>query len=100
MPAFWFAWYYGAKPKEAKLADQATSAEIMECKQRIEQRFTGLYNVDISVLTGTSSDKKGPDATSRVKMDFELEAPGGVRTKHTGMCQFANGHQDLIVLPR
>lgn len=99
VPAMWFAWYMGSKPTEVKTVDRASTAEVMECKDRIERRFAGTHNVDISVLTGTSSDRKGPGATSRVKMYFELEAPGGVISKHHGMCQFADGVQDLIVLP-
>jgi hypothetical protein len=100
IPAIWYAWYAGSQPDEVVARERASASEVMECKDRIESSFSGAYTVDVSVITGTASDKQGPGGTSRVFMGFELTAPGGVVTKHTGICQFADGVPSLSVRQR
>lgn len=71
--------------------ERATAAEIMECKDRIERRFSNRGKVDVSAIIGTSSDKLGPGGTSRVRMAFSVEDRSGVVVKQYAVCQFAEG---------
>jgi hypothetical protein len=95
-------WFLGTREPDVGGAGaaQASASEVMECKSRIEQKFSGSHKVDVSVLTGKSSDKQGPGGTSRVKLYFEIEDRAGNITRHQGVCQFASGVPPLVVQAR
>ena len=86
--------------QDAGSVEQASAAEVMECKERIESEFPEAKRVGTSLLAGKSSDKLGPGGTSRVKLYFEVEAMDGKITPYQGVCQFADGAPPLIVQAR
>lgn len=79
-------------------AERASTAEIMQCKARIEREFAGtIFTVDTKPIIGTSSDKLGPAGTSRVKMHFDLVSPGGGTVSRVAVCQYTPDAPPLVV---
>jgi len=99
VPAFWYAWTFISDPKQQKVSEKASPEEIVECKSRIEHNYPKGYKVDVSVLTGSSSDKKGPEGSSRVKLYFDVYYPSGMQS-FQGICQFFDGAPPLLVQTR
>ena len=79
--------------------ESASTAEIMECKVRIEQEFAGtIFTVNTKPIIGTSSDKLGPGGKSRVKMHVDLVSPSGGTISRVAVCQFTPDAPPLMVL--
>lgn len=80
--------------------ERASAKEVMECERRIKASVREPLDVDVKTLTGMSSDKQGAGGTSRVKLYFDIKSPDGSSASRQGVCQFAEGMPELLVIER
>ena len=95
----WILWPAEKNPTEPK-TERASSSEIMKCSELIKTSATNPSTVVLHELAGTSSDRKGPDGTSRVKMNFEAKNAFGLQLEYQAVCQFAKGVPSIQIFNR
>ncbi|NMX94952.1 hypothetical protein [Pseudomonas sp. WS 5086] len=95
----WILWPGEKKPTEPK-PERASSAEIMKCAELIKTSANNPSTVVLHELVGTASDRKGPEGTSRVKMDFEAKNAFGLELKFQALCLFAKGVPSIQISNR
>lgn len=95
----WILWPSDKKPEEKK-PETASSSEIMKCSELIKKSSTHPSSVVVHEISGTSSDRKGPGGTSRVKMEFEAKNQIGIEMEYTAICQFANEAPSIQIFNR
>ncbi|MFG0858853.1 hypothetical protein [Pseudomonas sp. CJQ_13] len=95
----WILWPSDNKANEP-MPDRASTAEIMKCSELIKKSANYPATVVVHELTGTSSDKKGPGGTSRVKMYFEAKNAFGVQMEYQAICQFAQDTPSIQIFER
>ncbi len=95
----WILWPAEKKPTEPK-PERASSSEIMKCSELIKTSATHPSTVVLHELAGTSSDRKGPGGSSRVKMDFEAKNAFGLQLEYQAVCLFAKGVPSIQIFNR